>query len=372
MQRVTRTTAATALPAPPASPGPPGFFTGGDPVANVPATVPGYEWCNGVQEELVALVLRAGLVLDAADLAQVRRSLDRLYGGGLRTVAANITLSPDDAGVVLVDAATASRTITLPPANAAGGRPLRFTFIRVDAAAANAVTIGRAGGDTIEGLTAITVPLGGRLVLSGDGASSWLRAGGAAPLGRMQAFVSSGSFSVPAGVRRVRVVCTGGGGGGAGCGVGNSGGGGGAGGTAIGWFDVTPGVAITVTIGAGGSAGVSGGGSGGVGGTSSFGALCSATGGAGGTVDGTGQGGGSGSGGAANFSGGDGAHGGGSGSALIGGHGGASFWGGGGRGGVGSAGGGVGGSVRGTGGGGSYGSAGPGGAGAPGVVVVEW
>lgn len=278
MQRVTRSTAAVALPSPPASPGTPGYFTGGDPVSNIPPTVPGYEWFNGVQEELAAIVLRAGLSLDAADLAQVRKALDRLHGGGLRTVAANLDLAADDAGVVLVDAAAASRTLTLPAVNAANGRPLRFTFVRVDGATANTVTIQRAGSDLIEGLSSITIPINERLALQGDGASAWRRVGGAGPLSRMQVFTGSGTFTVPAGVYRVRVRVWGGGGGGGTPGGGPSGGGGGgAGAYAEGWHNVTPGQAITVTVGAAGAVA-------GAGGTSSFGSLITCTGGAGGGV----------------------------------------------------------------------------------------
>ncbi|WP_211842340.1 glycine-rich domain-containing protein [Neoroseomonas alkaliterrae] len=376
MQRVTRSTAAAVLPAAPASPGTPGYFTGGDPVSNVPATVPGYEWFNGVQEELIGVIIRAGLAPDQADLAQLRKSLDRLFGGGLRTVAANVTLSPDDAGVVLVDAATASRTITLPAANAANGRPLRFTFVRVDAAGANSVVLARAGADTIEGLTQIGLGVGRRLTMVSDGASAWRVTAANDPRGEMQVFTSSGTFTVPAGVSRVRVTCTGGGGAGAGTTPNGGGGGGAAGQTAIGWYDVTPGSAITVTVGAGGAAGA---GDGGAGGTSSFGAYCSAPGGAGGTSA-TGAGGHSASaatGGQVNLFGGDGGDGTSSaGAGTMGGAGGASYWGGGGRMATISGGGGLAGRAPGSGGGGAYaaGVAGSanGGAGAAGIVIVEW
>lgn len=156
MQRVTRSTAAAVLPAAPANPGTPGYFTGGDPVGNVPATVPGYEWFNGVQEELIGVIIRSGLTPDQADLAQLRKSLDRLFGGGLRTVSANTTLTPNDAGLVLVDTSAGSRTITLPAASAAGGRPIRYRIVKADTSA-NTVTIQRAGSDTIEGAASIVL-----------------------------------------------------------------------------------------------------------------------------------------------------------------------------------------------------------------------
>lgn len=370
MQRVTRSTAAAVLPAAPASPGTPGYFTGGDPVSNVPATVPGYEWFNGVQEELIGVILRAGLAPDQADLAQLRKSLDRLFGGGLRTVAANTALLPDDAGVVLVDAATASRTITLPAANAANGRPLRFTFVRVDAAGANSVALARAGADTIEGLTQIGLGVGRRLTMVSDGASAWRVTAANGPRGEMQVFTSSGTFTVPDGVTRIRVrVVGGGGGGGRGSGT-NAAAGGGAGGYAEGWYDVTPGSTYTVTVGAGGAGATSPGSGGSPGGTTSFGALLSATGGSGQSPLEAGGSGGSGAGGQVNAGGGDGfdATGG---ATTMGGAGGNSVFGGGGRAGTAA---GTNGKAFGAGGGGSYGAGTPGngGSGAAGICIVEW
>lgn len=77
MQRVTRSTAVTALPAPPAG-GTPGYFTGGDPVAATPATVPGYEWFNNVQEELLSVIEGVGLVASGTDRTQLRQAIESL------------------------------------------------------------------------------------------------------------------------------------------------------------------------------------------------------------------------------------------------------------------------------------------------------
>ena len=173
MQRVKRSTAIATLPAPPAG-GTPGFFTGGNPGTGTPASVPGYEWFNGVQEELIGLILRGGLTASDADLAQVRKSLDRLFGGGLGSFSANTTLTVDDAGLVLVNASGGARTITLPAANALGGRPIRFQIEKTDSSA-NAVTIQRAGADTIEGGTSVV--LSGQwasVTLVSDGVGSWV------------------------------------------------------------------------------------------------------------------------------------------------------------------------------------------------------
>ena len=93
---------------------------------------------------------------------------------------------------------------------------------------------------------------------------------------KSQLFTASGTFTVPTGVTSVRVTIVGGGSGG------NSywGIAGFQGGIAYGYYTVTPGAAITVTVGAG-SAAFGGSGLSATGGTSSFGALCSATGGTG-------------------------------------------------------------------------------------------
>jgi len=107
--------------------------------------------------------------------------------------------------------------------------------------------------------------------------------------GRTQYFYSSGTFTVPTGVTSLEVdVFAGGGGGGASCWttaggtiLGNCGGGGSGG--AFGRkriFGLSPGAAITVTVGAGGTAPTNS--NGGTGGTSSFGSYVTCTGGLGG------------------------------------------------------------------------------------------
>lgn len=100
-----------------------------------------------------------------------------------------------------------------------------------------------------------------------------------------QAFTSSGTFTVPAGVTKLRVRVWGGGGGGGGAlNTSCAATGGSAGGYAeVFGLTVTPGATYAVTVGAAGTAGLAAGGNGGAGGSSSFGAVCSATGGGGGS-----------------------------------------------------------------------------------------
>lgn len=77
MHRVDTSTAAAALPANDAV-GTPGYFTKGDPVGGIPATVPGQDFLNAVQEELVGIVLASGLTPNKADRSQVLQALRRL------------------------------------------------------------------------------------------------------------------------------------------------------------------------------------------------------------------------------------------------------------------------------------------------------
>lgn len=120
------------------------------------------------------------------------------------------------------------------------------------------------------------------------------------------------TFIVPDGVYRIKARVIGGGGGAGGSQSAKSGGGGGGGGYAEGWFSVTPGQVITITVGAGGAGGTAGN-FGVSGGLSSFGSFISAAGGAYGDAGGGGTGaggfGGSGAGGDINSVGSDGSDG---------------------------------------------------------------
>lgn len=80
MQRVKRSTAVAVLPAAPAG-GVPGYFASPNPAGGIPATVPGYEWYNSVQEELVAVITAATLALDSANDGQLLEAILRLSSG---------------------------------------------------------------------------------------------------------------------------------------------------------------------------------------------------------------------------------------------------------------------------------------------------
>lgn len=194
---------------------------------------------------------------------------------------------------------------------------------------------------------------------------------------QMMVFTSSSSFTIPAGVTRVKLKAwAGGGGGGAGTATIGSGGGGGGGGHTEGLYTVTPAGALVITVGSGGT-GSSTSSAGAAGGATSVTGMasgsCATTAGGGGSSSGSGGGaaggGGSGSGGLLNVSGQGGGAGYSIGSAGVGGNGGGSFC-------ApctgpsASAGGQIG--IFPGGGGGGGGAVNGGGNGAGGLVIIEW
>lgn len=74
MQRVKTATAIDQKPAY-STDGDPGFFRSGDPVQGLPATVPGQDWFNQVQEEIIHVILGAGLALNAEDDTQLYQAV---------------------------------------------------------------------------------------------------------------------------------------------------------------------------------------------------------------------------------------------------------------------------------------------------------
>lgn len=105
MQRVTRSTAVAVLPAPPAGAGSPGFFTGGDAGTGTSATVPGYEWFNGVQEELMHVIEAAGLSGSAVDHTKLFQAIQLLVAAGTVPVGAIVAFAATAAPTGYVKAA---------------------------------------------------------------------------------------------------------------------------------------------------------------------------------------------------------------------------------------------------------------------------
>lgn len=88
MQRVK--TAFAVESKPPYDPtGTPGYFTSGNPLTAQQPTVPGKDWFNMTQEELIAVILAAGLELDPQDDTQLNQAIDA------KIQAAAVRLAPD-------------------------------------------------------------------------------------------------------------------------------------------------------------------------------------------------------------------------------------------------------------------------------------
>lgn len=102
MQRVDSPTAAGSLPAP-ATTVAPGFFTNGNPGTGVPATIPNQDWFNGVQEELLAPIIAAGITPSKTVVNQLLSALQSMFGSAVGSMR-NASMS--------VAAASASATFT--------------------------------------------------------------------------------------------------------------------------------------------------------------------------------------------------------------------------------------------------------------------
>lgn len=88
MFRVDTPTAVANLPAQNEA-GDPGYFTKGNPSSGLAATVPGQDWYNIVQEELIAIILAAGLTPAKATTNQVLEAIKLLSNHAADTGEAN-------------------------------------------------------------------------------------------------------------------------------------------------------------------------------------------------------------------------------------------------------------------------------------------
>lgn len=215
MQRVKRTTAVVALPAAPGG-GTPGYFANPNPGGGVPATVPGYEWYNSVQEELCAVVVAAGLPLDINNTAQLLAALRsagvfqtaaqfdnsakaattafiKLAGkafGGLKSIVGTTNLDTTYAGQLTIFGGT-SYAVNLPAASTyPSGTTLTFF-----STATGGITLNRAGADVIAlNSTSTTNSLimggGDTLTLVSNGTAIWEAVAGSSQMGFSAAFGS--------------------------------------------------------------------------------------------------------------------------------------------------------------------------------------
>jgi hypothetical protein len=204
-------------------------------------------------------------------------------------VTGNVTLALNDSPSVAGTAVTAARMnnienelVALDGGSITGAiRTVGLTGATAAARYVGATTTGSPTSGTFAVGDFVIAQNGIIWVCTGAGTpGTWTKVG----VPTKQVFTSSGTFTAPfAGT--YKVICTGGGGAGGystAAGITNGGSGGAAGGTAIKWAVLTLNQAVTVTIGAGGTQPGPSPKAGNPGGTSSFGAICSATGGGGG------------------------------------------------------------------------------------------
>ena len=202
MQRVKRTTAVAVLPTAPVG-GAPGFFANPNPGGGVPATVPGYEWFNNVQEELCAVVQAAGITLDVSNSAQllaalrmagvfqspaqfdntskaattafVQRALGNL--SGITTFTSSGAVLVSDVGKCInVGMVSAGQTLSLPTASSVPPGVM-YTLINQG----QAYMLLRSGADALSSdgstKTSFAIPTGAMVIAVSNGASQWFIAG---------------------------------------------------------------------------------------------------------------------------------------------------------------------------------------------------
>lgn len=225
MQRVKTATAIAEKP-PYSEGGTPGYFRSGNPVADIPATVPGQDWFNMVQEELIGMLLAAGLTPSSTDEGQlgsivttllnslalkaalasptftgnpvaptpdqfdndtsiattafVQRALGNLQG--YRSLTAPSTLTAGDCGKRLHLAAAGGFATTLPLVSACA----QGAKIIIGNGSGVAMTVQRQGADLLytplaATMTTLTLAPGDTLVLENNG-GGWLIYGGSAAL----------------------------------------------------------------------------------------------------------------------------------------------------------------------------------------------
>jgi hypothetical protein len=215
--------------------------------------------------------LPAASTLDGTEIAAVaqggvskRTTIGAIRAGRTTFSNADYTILATDRYVSTTTTVfTASRTVTLPAANALNAGAL--LYIGDDGGAittAFTLSIARAGSDTIHGGTASIVLSSARavIILESDGVSNWTTVS-RSPAVRVQTFTSGTTFTPTIGVKAMYVECFGGGGAGGGAATSSSqvsvGSGGGAGAYSAVYLTGTLKSSYAYVIGAGGT-GVSG------------------------------------------------------------------------------------------------------------------
>ncbi|MFM9902127.1 MAG: hypothetical protein ACKVOT_14040 [Polaromonas sp.] len=200
MQRISTATKAVDL----FGPGKHGFKDG-DLANGVAPTDLTAAWFNDVQEELLRVIEAAGLSPAPSTRDQLFSAIQSLNSGfnGVATFSVDAVLTAAHIGNLIRLTGTNARTFTLPALPDLAGPSVSFFN-----ASTAALTVSRAGPDVIQVnasvQAAVVVLPGETLMLSGDGAGSWIAANGTATLSssaRFGALLSGTGFQrLPSGL----------------------------------------------------------------------------------------------------------------------------------------------------------------------------
>lgn len=134
-------------------------------------------WHNGVQESIILPVEAVGIAPSDGDNTQLQQAIQIISGAKLGSViTANATLTPQQSGLVIVDASGGPFTLTLPQVSALGASIMqRFRIVRRDTTWSNAITVAYHAGDSLllaaPGLLTQFYPT---IELVGDGGTHWV------------------------------------------------------------------------------------------------------------------------------------------------------------------------------------------------------
>jgi hypothetical protein len=152
-------------------PKPQGFYLDCDSATGQEGTTFRAEEFNELILNLRQLVAAASVTGTKGDPAILQNALNRLFAGKGRAISATATLSPNDAGLILVDATAADVTLTLPAAAALADGRATYQFVRLDQSTHN-VRIAPAGANSIrQGIPYLEAVE--PLTLRSDGVSIW-------------------------------------------------------------------------------------------------------------------------------------------------------------------------------------------------------
>jgi hypothetical protein len=160
-----------AAPAP-VGPTPSGFYQDCNEATGQEGTTFRAEDFNELIANLREVVFTSGTVTPTKGSAtMLRAALHRLYAGAVHQVVATQTLSPDYAGLVIVDATSGNIDLTCPAAAACPQGSQAFTFIRIDSSTFTVRLLAGPGDVLVRG----TLPLNAfdPLTLRSDGVLRW-------------------------------------------------------------------------------------------------------------------------------------------------------------------------------------------------------